>query len=184
MTPAGRVADSPARAAGTAWSGRPALWVSLSVLPTVAACWALQPWLAGSSLAVSLLTQMAWLAIVLLANNLLLGQCGLLSFGHALQVGAGALGAVLAMRWGASGGSIPLPLVPLVGMLPVTANGLGLAEGAFVLFYTQMGVPADQAFAAALLRRLVTIGVSLPGCAMWLGVGRAAAGRGALGEPT
>lgn len=114
MTPAGRVGDASAR---PAWSGRPALWVSLSVLPTVAACWALQPWLAGSSLAVSLLTQMAWLAIVLLANNLLLGQCGLLSFGHALQVGAGALGAVLAMRWGASGGSMPLPVVPLVGGL-------------------------------------------------------------------
>ena len=60
------------------------------------------------------------------------------------------------------------PLVPLVSLLPITANGLGLTEGAFVLFYTQMGVPAEQAFAAAILRRLVTIAVSVPGGLMWL----------------
>jgi uncharacterized protein (TIRG00374 family) len=71
------------------------------------------------------------------------------------------------------------PLVPLVSLLPVTANGLGLTEGAFVLFYTQMGVPAEQAFAAALLRRLVTIGVTVPGGLMWLAAGRVGA---AIGE--
>ena len=91
-----------------------------------------------------------------------------------------AVGSTIGLREAA----IVAPLVPLVAMLPVTANGLGLAEGAFVLFYTQMGVPADQAFAAALLRRLVTIGMSLPGCAMWLGVGRGAPSGRALEEPT
>ena len=60
------------------------------------------------------------------------------------------------------------PLVPLVSLLPVTANGLGLTEGAIVVFYTHMGVPADQAFAAALLRRLVTVAVSAPGGLMWM----------------
>lgn len=64
------------------------------------------------------------------------------------------------------------PLVPLVSLLPVTANGLGLTEGAFVLFYTQMGVPAEQAFAAALLRRLLTVAVSVPGGLMWLAADR------------
>ncbi|MGE3294376.1 MAG: YbhN family protein [Geminicoccaceae bacterium] len=63
------------------------------------------------------------------------------------------------------------PLVPLVSLLPVTANGLGLTEGAFVLFYTQMGVPPEQAFAAALLRRLVTIGTSMPGGLFWMSTG-------------
>ena len=67
------------------------------------------------------------------------------------------------------------PLVPLVSLLPITANGLGLTEGAFVLFYTQMGVPAEQAFAAAILRRLVTIAVSVPGGLMWLRTGDVAA---------
>lgn len=91
-----------------------------------------------------------------------------------------AVGSTIGLREAA----VVAPLVPLVAMLPVTANGLGLAEGAFVLFYTQMGVPADQAFAAALLRRLVTIGASLPGCAMWLGAGRVARPSRALEEPT
>ena len=66
------------------------------------------------------------------------------------------------------------PLVPLVSLLPVTANGLGLTEGAIVLFYTQMGVPPEQAFAAALLRRLVTIGTSLPGGLFWISTGNTA----------
>ena len=70
------------------------------------------------------------------------------------------------------------PLVPLVSLLPITANGLGLTEGAFVLFYTQMGVPAEQAFAAAILRRLVTIAVSVPGGLMWLRNGDVAATAG------
>ena len=91
-----------------------------------------------------------------------------------------AVGSTIGLREAA----VVAPLVPLVAMLPVTANGLGLAEGAFVLFYTQMGVPADQAFAAALLRRLVTIGMSLPGCVMWLGAGRMALAGRAVEEPT
>ena len=63
------------------------------------------------------------------------------------------------------------PLIPLISLLPVTANGLGIAEGAFVLFYTQMGVAPDQAFAAALLRRLLTIATAVPGGLLWLGSG-------------
>lgn len=80
--------------------------------------------------------------------------------------------------------AVVAPLVPLVSLLPVTANGLGLAEGAFVLFYTQMGVPADQAFAAALLRRLVSIAVSIPGGFLWLGGGRVGRPDPALGGPS
>ncbi|QHI96541.1 branched-chain amino acid ABC transporter permease [Xylophilus rhododendri] len=81
----------------------------------------------GSGLAVSMLTQIAWLAIVLLANNLLLGQCGLLSFGHAVQVGAGALASIAAMRWGAVHGWMPLPLVPLCSGLAAMVVALPLA---------------------------------------------------------
>jgi glycosyltransferase 2 family protein len=61
------------------------------------------------------------------------------------------------------------PLVPLISLLPVTVNGLGIAEGAFVLFYIQVGVAPDQAFAAALLRRLLTIATAVPGGLAWLG---------------
>lgn len=80
--------------------------------------------------------------------------------------------------------AVVAPLVPLVSLLPVTANGLGLAEGAFVLFYTQMGVPADQAFAAALLRRLVSTVLSMPGGLLWLGKGHVRAAGPALGDST
>ena len=59
---------------------------------------------------------------------------------------------------------------------------LGLAEGAFVLFYTQMGVPADQAFAAALLRRLVSTALSMPGGLLWLGSARLRRADPALGD--
>ncbi|MFZ1427241.1 MAG: lysylphosphatidylglycerol synthase transmembrane domain-containing protein [Geminicoccaceae bacterium] len=78
--------------------------------------------------------------------------------------------------------AVVAPLVPLVSLLPVTANGLGLAEGAFVLFYTQMGVPADQAFAAALLRRLVSTAMSMPGGLLWLGSARIRRTDPALGD--
>lgn len=78
--------------------------------------------------------------------------------------------------------AVVAPLVPLVSLLPVTANGLGLAEGAFVLFYTQMGVPADQAFAAALLRRLVSTALSMPGGLLWLGSTRIRRTDPALGD--
>lgn len=92
-----------------------------AVVAGLAAAAVAAPWLAGSGLALSMLTQVAWLAIVLLANNLLLGQCGLLSFGHALQVGAGSLAGVAAMRWA---GPVPLPLVPVVGGLAALAVAL------------------------------------------------------------
>ena len=81
-----------------------------------------------------------------------------------------AVGSTITLRDAA----LVAPLIPLVSLLPVSANGLGLTEGAIVLFYSQMGVPADQAFAAALLRRLVTIFMSLPGGLLWLSSGSAA----------
>ena len=93
----------------------------------------LAPWLGGGSLAVSMLTQMAWLSVVLLANNLLMGSCGLLSFGHALQVGAGAVSAVYAMRAG-----WPVPLVPLAGglgaLLPAVTLGFVATRSAGTVF--------------------------------------------------
>ena len=93
----------------------------------------LAPWLGAGSLAVSMLTQIAWLSTVLLANNLLMGRCGLLSFGHALQVGAGAVSAVYAMRAG-----WPLPLVPLAGglgaLLPAVLLGFVATRSAGTVF--------------------------------------------------
>lgn len=60
------------------------------------------------------------------------------------------------------------PIIPLISMLPVSLNGLGISEGAYVLFFTQAGVSPSYALAAAILRRLNHLLVSLVGCAFWL----------------
>jgi uncharacterized protein (TIRG00374 family) len=60
------------------------------------------------------------------------------------------------------------PIIPLVSLLPVSVNGLGVAEVAFILFYTQAGVLPEQALAAAVLRRVFNLIVSLVGGVYWV----------------
>jgi uncharacterized protein (TIRG00374 family) len=59
------------------------------------------------------------------------------------------------------------PIIPLVSLIPASMNGLGVAEGAFILFYTQAGVLPEQALAAAVLRRVLSLLVSLVGGVYW-----------------
>jgi hypothetical protein len=47
------------------------------------------------------------------------------------------------------------PLIWLVSMLPISINAIGLAEGAFVVFYPQVGLSLPEALAFALLLRFV-----------------------------
>jgi branched-chain amino acid transport system permease protein len=63
----------------------------------------------------SLLSQMSIAAIFALSFNMLLGQTGLLSFGHAVYFGLGGYIAIHAMRLINAGMPIPMPLVPLFG---------------------------------------------------------------------
>jgi uncharacterized protein (TIRG00374 family) len=44
-----------------------------------------------------------------------------------------------------------IPLIYLTEALPIAINGLGVREGAFVFFYTQKGISAEEALAAALI---------------------------------
>ena len=69
-----------------------------------------------SSLALTMLSQMGYLVIICLSYNILLGQGGMLSFGHAVYTGMGAFIAVHAMNL-ATRGVVPIPLVvvPLIG---------------------------------------------------------------------
>lgn len=82
-----------------------------------------------SGLALTMLSQMGYLIIICLSYNILLGQGGMLSFGHAVYTGMGGVMAVHAMNL-ATAGSIPAPLVvvPLLG-------GLMGAFMAFLLGY-------------------------------------------------
>lgn len=58
-------------------------------------------------------------------------------------------------------------LVPLVSLLPVSLNGIGVAEGAFVLLYVGAGAPPEAALAAAVLHRVVVLAVSMLGGFWW-----------------
>ncbi|WP_240919181.1 branched-chain amino acid ABC transporter permease [Acidovorax sp. HDW3] len=133
------------------------------------------PMLWPSSLALTLLAQMAILSVICLSYNMLWGQGGMLSFGHAVYSGLGALATIHAMRWAGAGLlPLPLPLLPLVGALAgllgalllgwVTTQragtalamislGLGELVLALVLMWPQVfggegGVSADRVYGA------------------------------------
>ncbi|HSL56238.1 MAG TPA: lysylphosphatidylglycerol synthase transmembrane domain-containing protein [Acidimicrobiales bacterium] len=68
-----------------------------------------------------------------------------------------------------------LPAVLIVQVLPIGISGLGLREGAFVLFLGPLGVPSAQAIALGLLLYLLNLVTSLAGApAFALGGGRRA----------
>ena len=92
--------------------GRIFIWSFFALLLIVA------PMIFTSSLALTMLSQIGYLIIICLSYNILLGQGGMLSFGHAVYTGMGAFIAVHAMNL-ATKGAVPLPLVtiPLVGGL-------------------------------------------------------------------
>lgn len=90
--------------------GRIAIW-SVFALALVMA-----PHLFTSSLAMTMLSQIGYLIIICLSYNILLGQGGMLSFGHAVYTGLGSFMAIHAMNLAGSGQlPLPLPLIPLVG---------------------------------------------------------------------
>ncbi len=106
----------------------------MSALPRKAAVWGgflaallLAPQLFDSTLAVSLFNQMAIAIVFALSYNMLLGQGGMLSFGHAVYFGLGgflAVHALLMMETGQLRFSVAL--IPLVG------GTIGLAAAVFV----------------------------------------------------
>jgi branched-chain amino acid transport system permease protein len=90
--------------------GRWAVWSLTALLFAVA------PLVFTSGFAITLLSQMGILIIFALSYNMIFGQGGMLSFGHAVYSGLGAFFAIHAMNW-VGAGSLPLPitLIPLVG---------------------------------------------------------------------
>lgn len=94
------------------------IWSLFAVLLIV------MPLIFKSSLAVTILSQMGIAIIACLSYNMLLGQGGMLSFGHAMYSGLGAYLAMHALN-AISSGAMPIPvsLVPLVGGIA----GMGFA---------------------------------------------------------
>lgn len=92
--------------------GRFILWSVFALVLLVA------PKLFTSSLSMTMLTQMGIAIIVCLSYNMLLGQGGMLSFGHAVYSGLGAFAAIHTLnKVGAGEWGVPVALIPIIGGL-------------------------------------------------------------------
>lgn len=100
-------------------------WV---VIPAVAL---FLPFIFSSSHDINLLNHIGVAIILALAYNMLLGNTGLLSFGHAVYYGLGAYVAMHALRAinDAGGSGLPIELLPLVGA--AAGLGFGILFGSF-----------------------------------------------------
>lgn len=98
--------------------GRAVIWTAFALVLAVA------PLLFTSGLGVTILSQIGIAIIACLSYNMLLGQGGMLSFGHAVYTGLGTYFAIHALNM-LTKGSLPIPvsLLPLVGGL----GGMGFA---------------------------------------------------------
>lgn len=93
-------------------TGRWLVWGGYALVLLVA------PLLWTSSLSLTMLSQMGIAIISCLAFNMLLGQGGMLSFGHAVYSGLGSFFAIHALNHISAGKlALPVSLVPLVGGL-------------------------------------------------------------------
>ena len=104
--------------------GRYLIWTLFALVLIVS------PLLFKSSLALTMLSQMGYLIIICLSYNILLGQGGMLSFGHAVYTGLGSYVAMHALN-SAAGGNLPIPvtLLPLVGGVAGLFFGARQARG-------------------------------------------------------
>lgn len=90
--------------------GRWLVWGATAVV------FALLPLVFSSGFAITLLSQMGIMIIFALSYNMIFGQGGMLSFGHAVYSGLGAFFAIHALNWIGQGHLwMPVSLVPLVG---------------------------------------------------------------------
>lgn len=84
----------------------------------LAAAFALLPKALTSNTAITMLAMMSINIVFALSYNMLLGQTGLLSFGHAVYYGLAGFFAIHAMNTVVRQGlGVPLPLIPIVGGL-------------------------------------------------------------------
>jgi len=75
------------------------------------------PFIFSSSSTIFIMNQMAITIVFALAYNMLLGQGGMLSFGHAVYMGLGGFFCMHVINWVEAGLWLPLPFLPLLGGL-------------------------------------------------------------------
>ncbi|MFO1361169.1 MAG: branched-chain amino acid ABC transporter permease [Burkholderiales bacterium] len=88
---------------------------------------ALLPLVFRQGFALTLMSQMGIMIVFALSYNMLLGQTGLLSFGHAVYMGLGAYCAIHALNLVGQGRlALPVSLLPLVGGLAAALAGAAI----------------------------------------------------------
>ena len=103
-------------------------WRDWIVWPLCAVLLVLAPLLFSGSFALALLSQMGIAIVACLSFNLLFGQGGMLSFGHAVYAGLGGFVAMHALNmFSANAGWLPVSLVPVCGGLGGLAFALVFA---------------------------------------------------------
>lgn len=113
-TPAPAAARSISRADAT----RPSLLRLYGLWVGAALVLAVLPYVLRAPAAVPVMNQMGIAVVFALSYNMLLGQAGMLSFGHAVYFGFGGFFAAHALNLAAKEGLwLPVPLVPIVGGL-------------------------------------------------------------------
>lgn len=65
---------------------------------------------------------------------------------------------------------VVVPLILLVGAVPLSPQGLGIQEGAFVFFLSSVGASSGQAMAVALVLRAKSYLLATCGGLLWLGL--------------
>ena len=98
-------------------ANRSALLVRYGVWIALAAVLLLLPLVFSTRLALSTMSLMGTMIIFALSYNMLLGQTGLLSFGHAVFFGLGGFATVHMLNLAGGGFVLPLPLYPVFGAL-------------------------------------------------------------------
>lgn len=80
---------------------------------------------------------------------------------------AWTLGLALSIPAGLSTYMAFVPLILLIMLLPITVNGIGTSQGAFVWLFGTVGVPAPSAFALSVLFLALGIVGNLPGAVLY-----------------
>lgn len=70
---------------------------------------------------------------------------------------------------------VVVPLILLVGAIPVSPQGLGIQEGAFLFFLHSVGATTGQALAIGLVLRAKSYVLAAVGGVMWLGLSKSRA---------
>ena len=61
-----------------------------------------------------------------------------------------------------------VPLIDVVTLLPISVGGIGVQEGAFVYFFSRIGMSSAEAFTISVLLHIIVIVFALPGGVVYL----------------